>query len=85
MKDSNAAEEKYACSTSKITLNDFEYFSSDLTYGETPVDSVITFSGGFNPYGFFEDQTQIDRTPAGENSNDQSGQILKAGMFSVIY
>lgn len=75
----------YSCSTTKITLNDFEYFQEELTFGDPGSNSVREFTGGLSPYGFFEDASNVYRGPAGADTHDNSGQKLEYGMFGIFY
>lgn len=81
----NFAAPLYSCSTSKITLEDFAFFDGSVIHGETGSNSIREFSGGFSPLGFFEDDSTLYRGPAGEASENLSGQVLETGLFSVIY
>jgi hypothetical protein len=63
--------ERAACSTTNITLKDFDYFE---------------MSANLSPYGFFEaDVTQLNRGPAGSSLEAIDGQELRSGLFSVFY
>jgi hypothetical protein len=78
----------YACSTSKIVLNDFEFFQEELAFGDVGDNSVREFTGGFSSYGFFEDEATFltaSRAPAGVNIEDQTGQKLEYGLFGIFY
>ncbi|MDD4972817.1 MAG: hypothetical protein PHY93_00620 [Bacteriovorax sp.] len=75
----------YACSTSKIVLNDFEFFQEELAFGDPGTNSVREFTGGLSPFGFFEAAANVYRGPAGVNTVDNSGQKLEYGMFGIFY
>lgn len=75
----------YSCSTTKIVLNDFEFFQPDLAFGDPGNNSVREFSGGFSSFGFFEQDTDISRGPAGESTEVNSNQRLEYGMFGIIF
>lgn len=75
----------YSCSTTKVVLNDFDYFEDELAFGDTGDNSVREFSAGLSPYGFFEAETVIFRGPAGVSSEDNTGQKLQNGMFGIFY
>lgn len=81
----NPTEPLYSCSTSKIVLNDFDYFQDALAFGDPGDNLKREFTGGFSPFGFFEDDSTIYRGPAGEQSEDNSGQKLQHGMFGMFY
>lgn len=75
----------YACSTNKITLNDFDFFAMEDTHGEVGSNTVQEFSGGFVSYGFFEEDNFVNRGPAGVASETESGQGLQVGSFAIYY
>lgn len=75
----------YSCSTSKITLNDFEFFQEELAFGDPGTNTTREFTGGFSPYGFFEDATTVYRGPAGVDTLNNTGQKLEYGMFGIFY
>lgn len=77
--------DKKSCSTTNVVLYDFEYFQDTVAHGDVGTDTVREFSGGFSPYGFFETDTQVYRGPAGVSTENQSGQELRTGLFSVFY
>ena len=85
IKDNNHAAPLYSCSTTKVTLEDFPYFQADIYHGEEGSNSVREFEAGFVAYGFFEEETNIYRGPAGSSSEDTSGQKLESGLFQVFY
>lgn len=85
IKDTNNAAPIYSCSTAKVKLEDFDYFQAMVAHGDTGTNSVREFSGGFSPYGFFEDETTVYRGPAGLSSEDSGGQKLETGLFGVFY
>lgn len=76
----------YSCSTTKVKLFDFEYFQAEVAHGVPGTDTVREFEGGLSPYGFFEaDPTQVYRGPAGSSAEDNGGQRLESGLFSIFY
>lgn len=77
----------YSCSTTKVNLDDFEYFQADVSQGEPGDNSVREFEGGFSSYGFFEATiaNETTRAPAGENAEENSGENLKSGMYGMFY
>ncbi len=79
------APTQYACSTNLVTLEDFEFFQAEPAHGETGTTTVREFSGGFSAYGFFEEEDNIYRGPAGLSAETQTGQELRTGMFGVFY
>jgi len=87
IRNSSHAPATYSCSTTKVHLEDFDYFQADSSHGETGTQYVREFSGGFTAYGFFE--PTIDnpptRGPAGESAEDKSGERLESGLFSIFY
>jgi hypothetical protein len=85
IENTNTATSVYSCSTSKIVLNDFEFFQETLAFGDAGDNSKREFSGGFSPFGFFEDDMTISRGPAGEQSEDNAGQKLQYGMFGMFF
>lgn len=85
IKDANNAAALYSCSTTKVKLEDFDYFQADSFHGDAGTNTVREFSGGFMAYGFFEDETTVFRGPAGLSSEDSSGQRLESGLHQVFY
>lgn len=89
MENSSYAAPLYSCSTTKVTLKDFDYFQADMFHGETGTSSVREFSGGFMAYGFFEPELDtvpaLPRGPAGVSAQDTNGVVLESGLFGVFY
>lgn len=83
--DGTEATPNYVCSTRAITLEDFEFFTSEDSHGVAGTNQVREFSAGFSPYGFFEEEDSLYRGPAGVSGEDQSGQRLEAGLFEIFY
>lgn len=83
--DNTEATPNYVCSTQAITLEDFEFFTSEDSHGVAGTNQVREFSAGFSPYGFFEEEDSLYRGPAGVSGEDQSGQRLEAGLFEIFY
>lgn len=78
--------ERAACSTTRVVLQDFPYFVSETAHGDIGTNTVREFSGGFSSLGFFEaDDTNLNRGPAGESVENQSGQELRTGLFGVFF
>lgn len=75
----------YSCSTTKINLEDFEYFQSDASLSEVATNSVREFESEFSSYGFFEKDIELVRNPAGVNSEENAGENLKSGIFGMFY
>lgn len=85
IRDNNNAAPVYSCSTTKVTLEDFPYFQADISHGEDGSNSVREFEAGFVAYGFFEEEANIYRGPAGSSSEEASGQKLESGLFQIFY
>ena len=83
--DNNQLAPLTSCSTTKVNLEDFEFFQANISHGDDGTNQVREFSGGFSPYGFFEEEANVYRGPAGESSEDASGQKLESGLFGVFY
>lgn len=82
----NYAAPLYSCATTKVVLFDFEYFQAEVAHGVPGTDFIREFEGGLSPYGFFEaDSTQVYRGPAGSSTEDNGGQRLESGLFSIFY
>lgn len=78
--------DRAACSTTNVVLNDFAYFETAAILGDAGTNSVREFSGGFSPFGFFEeDPANINRGPAGLNVEAQGDQELRNGLFAVLF
>lgn len=75
----------YSCSTTKVNLDDFEYFQADVAQSVAGDNSVREFEGQFSSYGFFEDDSVVFRGPAGVSSVEATGQNLKSGLFGMFY
>lgn len=85
IENSNNVSPIYSCFTSKVTLSDFEFFISDVTYGDPGTNAVREFAGGFSSYGFFEPEATVFRDPAGESEETLSGEKLESGLFRIFY
>lgn len=75
----------YSCSTNKVTLNDFEFFAPETSHGVTGTNAGREFSASFVPYGFFEPDAVLYRTPAGLANEEDTGQELRSGSFGIFY
>lgn len=78
----------YSCSTTKVTLTDFEYFQSETTFAKVVADDLSELTAELSPYGYFEpNDTDVNafRAPAGVHSADNGGQILVSGLFDIFY
>ncbi len=75
----------YSCSTSVITLEDFPYFQIDNAQAELGDNSVREFEGQFTAYGFFEEDSNVYRGPAGVSSETKTTSSLKSGMLGIFY
>lgn len=74
-----------SCATTRVILEDFEYFQADVSHGESGTNSVREFEGGFLSYGFFEDDANVYRGPAGESVSSNTSESLQSGMFGMFY
>jgi hypothetical protein len=74
-----------SCSTTMVTLEDFEFFEANPNQAEVGTNDVREFSGGFTPIGFFEPEATVYRGPAGVGSQNVASQELKSGLFGVFY
>lgn len=75
----NHSTPSYACSTSIITLSDFEYFeNSSLSHSGGLI-------GGFTHYGFYESNFTLPRSPAGESSHTEIDKKIENGLISIFY
>lgn len=75
----------YSCSTTKVTLEDFNYFETSMTQASAGDNNVREFEGQFTSFGFFEEDTVVFRGPAGESTNEKSGTSLESGFLSIFY
>lgn len=69
----------YACSTSTITLSDFEYFEN------SSVSHTGNLIGGFTHYGYYEENFTLPRSPAGESSHTEIDKKMENGLISIFY
>ena len=69
----------YACSISEVTLLDFPFFDSSA------ISDSGEFSGGFTPFGFYEENFDFPRSPAGQSSSGDTDQKIETAFLSVIY
>lgn len=74
-----------SCATTRVILEDFEYFQADVSHGVSGTNSVREFEGGFLTYGFFEDDADVYRGPAGESVSSNASESLQSGMFGMFY
>jgi hypothetical protein len=85
MTNNNHPAPLYSCSTTKVTLEDFEFFQGEVAHAEDGTNTVREFSGGLSSYGFFEEETTVYRGPAGTSAEEMDGQRLESGIFSIFY
>lgn len=85
MVDQNFVAPLYSCSTTRVRLQDFDYFQADASHAVPGTNAVREFSGGFNGYGFFEADTEVYRGPAGVGTSTLQEEVLETGLFSVFY
>lgn len=69
----------YACSISEVTLMDFPFFDS------SGISSGPELIGGFTPFGFYEENFDFPRSPAGQSSSSDASQKIETAFLSVIY
>jgi hypothetical protein len=74
-----------SCATTRVILEDFEYFQADVSHGESGTNSVREFEGGFLTYGFFEADADVYRGPAGVSVSSNTDESLQSGMFGIFY
>jgi hypothetical protein len=77
--NSNHAIPTYSCSISEITLLDFPYFES------SGLSATAEITGGFTPFGFYEEDFNFPRSPAGESSSSNIDHKIETAFLSVIY
>ena len=75
----------YSCSTSLITLLDFDFFDYQPAFGDSGNNTVREFSGSLTSFGFFEAEDDIYRIPAGHSSEELNGQKLQYGLLGIFY
>lgn len=85
MENNNFVTPIYSCSTTNVTLSDFEYFQEELAFGDAGTNSVREFTGGLSAFGFFEDQSVVFRSPAGVTYNTQTNETIGYGLFGIFY
>lgn len=85
MTNNNFVTPLYSCSTTKVRLEDFDYFQADASHAVGGTNEVREFSGGFSGYGFFEAENSVYRGPAGESMASSESEVLETGLFSVFY
>lgn len=72
----------YSCSTTKVVLNDFEYYQVESVHREIGTGGVQEFTGGFQAYGFIdEDADEAMRAPASVSGEAD----LETGMVEIFY
>lgn len=77
--NSNNAIPTYTCSISEITLIDFPYFES------SGLSATAEITGGFTPFGFYEEDFHFPRSPAGQSSSGDTHQKIETAFLSIIY
>lgn len=71
----------YSCSTTKVTLSDFNLFQMESAHWSVGATGMQEFSGSFMAVGAFEDGAESFRAPASvDNEAD-----LNTGLFEVVY
>lgn len=79
MVNTSRAIPTYACSISEITLMDFPFFDSSA------ISDSGEFVGGFTPFGFYEENFDFPRAPAGQSSSGDTDQKIETAFLTVIY
>lgn len=86
LKNASFDEMFYACSTTKVVLEDFLYFQAGASFGGPGSNQIREFEGGFTELGYFEAEPTLYRGPAsGQATEVVSNQRLKSGLFSIFY
>lgn len=70
----------YSCSTTKVVLNDFEFYQTDSVHREIGTGGVQEFTGGFQPYGVHSPDEAM-RAPASVAGEAD----LEVGMVEIFY
>lgn len=83
--NNNHAIPLYSCSTTLVRLLDFDFFASDAISGDAGTNQVREFTAGFTPYGFFEEEANTYRGPAGVSNSNVADQHLETGLFEIFF
>lgn len=85
MSNVSFTDEVHSCATTKVVLQDFEYFQPYPLQAEAGSTTVREFEGGFSAYGFFEEPSDVYRGPAGISVKVTGDQELRSGILGVMY
>jgi hypothetical protein len=85
LKNNNYGSESFACSTTKLVVEDFEYFTAEAPAMVDAATLDGSLIGGFSTYGHFEEDAVLNRTPAGLMINNRQDQELRTGIVGVFY
>ncbi len=85
MSNVNFADESHSCATTKVVLQDFDYFQASPIQAQAGSATVREFEGGFSAYGFFEESNDVYRGPAGISVKVTGDQELRSGILGVFY
>ncbi len=85
LKNSNYGSESFACSTTKLVVEDFEFFTAEAPEAVEPASLDGYLLGGLSTYGHFEEDTVLNRSPAGSMIDARQDQELRTGMIGIFF
>jgi hypothetical protein len=85
LKNSNYGSESFACSTTKLVVKDFEFFTAEAPAMVDAASLDGSLIGGFSTYGHFEEDAVLNRTPAGLMINNRQDQELHTGLVGIFF
>lgn len=85
LKNNNYGSESFACSTTKLVVEDFDFFTAEAPAMVDAATLDGSLIGGFSTYGHFEEDVVLNRTPAGSMINNRQDQELRTGMIGIFY
>jgi hypothetical protein len=85
IKNNNYGSESFACSTTKLVVEDFEFFTPEAPAMVDAASLDGALIGGFSTYGHFEEDAVLNRTPAGSMINNRQDQELRTGLIGIFF
>lgn len=85
LKNNNYGSESFACSTTKLVLEDFDFFTEEATQVTNEVGLNGYLLGGLTTFGHFEEDSILNRSPAGSMIDVRQDQELRTGMLGIFF
>lgn len=83
--DQTPGLESFSCSTTKLTLRDFPYFTSQVSHGELGTNQGRIFEASFESYGHFETAGTVLTQSSGAATSSTGQRFLSSGLFATLF